>query len=84
VILVGLPCAFCGSPTMPHCKDATCKWSRCARCTSYGVPGKAFVQWFAHDYINPFNLLEIKVENPTRTMPEWLTTEYGKKHDCGN
>lgn len=77
MISIGLPCDFCQSPTLPHCPSARCKWSRCPRCNSYGVPGADFVQWHAADYLNPYNLYDVKTAEPERTMLGYLAEDYG-------
>ncbi len=80
MLLIGLPCNFCNNPTLPHCRDAGCSWSRCPRCNSYGIPGQNFVQWRKDDYLNPYTLYDVPVAEPERTMPDWLKEEYGTQH----
>lgn len=79
MILIGLPCDYCHSVTVSHCTDAACKWSRCPRCHSYGVPGGKFVQWNKDDYVNPYSLYDVKTVEPQRTMPMWLDEDYGTR-----
>lgn len=81
MIQIGLPCDYCGNSTVAHCNDATCGWSRCPRCHSYGTPGKRFVQWNTKDYMNPYTLYDVKVALPSRTFPAWLQEMYGKHQD---
>lgn len=76
-ILIGLPCSFCNSATVPHCGDGECGWSRCPRCMSYGVPGVNFVQWRREDYLNPYTLTDVKTAQPKRKFPDWLECTYG-------
>lgn len=77
MIVVGLPCDFCNSPTTVHCPDAHCRWSRCPRCMSYGLPGHNMVQWRREDYVNPYTLMDVKTAEPERKFPEWLEEAYG-------
>ena len=81
MIILGLPCDFCHSPTVSHCPDAGCSWSRCPRCMSYGKPGENFVQWKRDDYTNPYTLLDIKVQQPRRKFPDWLEGMYGTQRN---
>lgn len=83
VITIGLPCQSCGCPTMPHCASVTCRWSRCPKCHSYGVPGGAWVEWDKGDYINPYTLNDVKTAPPKRTLPDWLMETYGERRFDG-
>ena len=77
MIVVGLPCDFCNSPTVPHCGDGECQWSRCPRCMSYGIPSQNFIQWRREDYLNPYTLTDVKTARPIRKFPAWLEAMYG-------
>ena len=77
MIAIGLPCDYCHMPTVAHCKDGHCKWSRCPRCSAYGIPGRNFLPWNREDFINPYTLLDIEVAEPQRILPEWLEGDYG-------
>lgn len=77
MITLGLPCPHCNSPTMAHCPDAHCKWSRCPRCMSYGFPDGNMVKWNRADYINPYTLSDVMTAAPERKFPDWLEEAYG-------
>lgn len=77
MIILGLPCDHCRNPTIAHCPDGECKWSRCPRCMSYGIPGQGMVRWFREDYVNPYTLLDVKTAEPERKFPSWLEESYG-------
>lgn len=81
LIVVGLPCNYCNGPTVQHCGNIRCGWSRCPRCHSYGMPGKNFIRWIKADYINPYTLLDLVVAEPQRTFPTWLEEDYGTRRD---
>lgn len=82
MILLGIPCKVCESPTVAHCGDAKCGWNRCPRCHSYGYPNGAWVKWNANDYRNPYSLLDVETAEPERTFPVWLAEDYGTKREC--
>lgn len=81
MILLGLPCDFCHSPTVAHCSDGRCEWNRCPRCMSYGLPGRNFVKWNAADYMNPYTLSDVKIAPPKRKFPSWLEEDYGRNRN---
>lgn len=81
MIVIGAPCDFCGNSTVAHCNDATCGWSRCPRCHSYGYPQQNFIKWDTKDYMNPYTLYDVKVAEPKRKMPQWLKKAYGEQRD---
>lgn len=79
MLLIGLPCQSCGMTTMPHCSSGTCRWSRCPKCHSYGIPTGAWVKWDKNDYRNPYSLLDVEVAEPVRELKSWLRDDYGKQ-----
>lgn len=81
MIILGLPCSHCNNPTVAHCPDASCFWSRCPRCMSYGIPGENWVKWDRADYLNPYTLSDVKAVPPKRKFPDWLEVMYGTKHN---
>lgn len=84
MLAIGLPCQSCGMPTMPHCAGATCRWSRCPKCHSYGIPGGSWVKWNKDDYRNPYSLLDVETKEPERTFPAWLNESYGERRFDGD